>query len=43
MRLYRVGLVATLALAVLVAPLASYAQPPGKVFRDGHTGGRPLG
>jgi len=35
MRLYSVGLVATLALAVLVAPLAAHAQPPGKVFRVG--------
>ena len=33
MRLYPVGLVATLALAILVAPLAANAQPPGKVFR----------
>jgi putative ABC transport system substrate-binding protein len=35
MRLSLVGLVATLALAVLVAPLAAEAQPPGKVFRVG--------
>jgi len=35
MRLYPVGLVATLALAVFVAPLAANAQPPGKVFRVG--------
>ena len=35
MRLYPVGLVATLALAVLVAPLAANAQPSGKVFRVG--------
>ena len=35
MRLYPVGLVATLALAVLVAPLAANAQPPEKVFRVG--------
>jgi putative tryptophan/tyrosine transport system substrate-binding protein len=35
MRLSLVGLVATLALAVLVAPLAAHAQPPGKVFRVG--------
>jgi ABC-type uncharacterized transport system substrate-binding protein len=35
MRLYPVGLVATLAFAVLVAPLAANAQPPGKVFRVG--------
>src|SRR2546422_1604793 len=35
MRLYLVGLVATLALAVLVAPLSANAQPPGKVFRVG--------
>jgi putative ABC transport system substrate-binding protein len=35
MRLYPVGLVATLALAILVAPLAANAQPPGKVFRVG--------
>src|SRR5712691_9372228 len=35
MRLYSVGLIATLALAVLVAPLAANAQPPGKGFRVG--------
>ena len=35
MRLYPVGLIATLALVVLVAPLAANAQPPGKVFRVG--------
>jgi putative tryptophan/tyrosine transport system substrate-binding protein len=35
MRLYPVELVATLAFAVLVAPLAANAQPPGKVFRVG--------
>jgi len=35
MRLYSVGLIATLALAVLVASLAANAQPPGKVFRVG--------
>ena len=35
MRLYPVGLIATLALAVLVAPLSANAQPPGKVFRVG--------
>src|SRR5262249_3369280 len=35
MRLSPVGLVATLALALLVAPLAANAQPPGKVFRVG--------
>src|SRR5881397_3981916 len=35
MRLYPVGLVAALALAVLVAPLAANAQPPEKVFRVG--------
>src|SRR5262245_12074833 len=35
MRLSPVGLVATLALAVLVAPLAAHAQPLGKVFRVG--------
>jgi putative tryptophan/tyrosine transport system substrate-binding protein len=35
MRLSPVGLVATLALAVLVAPLAAHAQPSGKVFRVG--------
>src|SRR4029453_1541675 len=35
MRLYPVGLVATLAFAVLVAALAAHAQPPGKVFRVG--------
>ena len=34
MRLYSVGFVATLALAVLVAPLAAHAQP-GKIFRVG--------
>jgi putative ABC transport system substrate-binding protein len=36
MRLYAVGLVATLALAVFVAPLAAHAQPAGKVPRIGH-------
>jgi putative ABC transport system substrate-binding protein len=36
MRLYAVGLVATLALAVLVAPLAAHAQPVGKVPRIGY-------
>jgi putative ABC transport system substrate-binding protein len=35
MRLDTVGLVATLALAVLVAPLSANAQPPGKGFRVG--------
>ena len=35
MQLYPVWLVATLALAVLVAPLSVNAQPPGKVFRVG--------
>jgi putative tryptophan/tyrosine transport system substrate-binding protein len=35
MRLYPVGLIVTLALAVLVAPLAAHAQPSGKVFRVG--------
>src|SRR5262245_33257678 len=35
MRFYSVGLVATLALAVLVAPLAANAQSPGKVLRVG--------
>src|SRR5438128_9372882 len=35
MRLYPVGLIATLALAILVAPLSANAQPPGKVFRVG--------
>jgi putative ABC transport system substrate-binding protein len=35
MRLYPVGLVATLAFAVLVAPLAANAQPAGKVHRIG--------
>ena len=33
MRLCTVGLVATLVLAVLVAPRAATAQQPGKVFR----------
>jgi putative tryptophan/tyrosine transport system substrate-binding protein len=35
MRLYPIGLMVMLALAVLVAPLAANAQPPGKVFRVG--------
>jgi putative tryptophan/tyrosine transport system substrate-binding protein len=35
MRLSPVGLVATLALAILVAPLATHAQPAGKVYRIG--------
>jgi putative ABC transport system substrate-binding protein len=34
-RLYLVGLVTTLALAILLAPLTAYAQMPGKVFRVG--------
>jgi putative ABC transport system substrate-binding protein len=46
MRLYLVGLVATLALAVLVAPLAPEAQPPTHVHRIGWLAGttptRPL-
>ena len=36
MRLYSVGLIATLALAVLVAPLAANAQPTGKTARIGY-------
>jgi putative ABC transport system substrate-binding protein len=35
MRRYPVGLVATLALAILVTPLAAHAQLSGKVFRVG--------
>jgi putative ABC transport system substrate-binding protein len=35
MRLSPVGLVATLAVAILVAPLATHAQPAGKVYRIG--------
>src|SRR5262249_46985394 len=35
MRPSPVGLVATLALAILVAPLAVHAQPAGKVWRIG--------
>jgi putative tryptophan/tyrosine transport system substrate-binding protein len=35
MRRYPVGLILTLALAVLVAPLAAHAQPAGKVYRIG--------
>jgi len=46
MRLYLIGLVATLALAVLVAPLAPEAQPPTHVHRIGWLAGttptRPL-
>jgi putative tryptophan/tyrosine transport system substrate-binding protein len=34
-RLYPVGLVTTLALAILLGPLTAYAQTPGKVFRVG--------
>jgi putative tryptophan/tyrosine transport system substrate-binding protein len=34
-RLYPIGLVTTLALAILLAPLAANAQTPGKVFRVG--------
>ena len=42
-RLYTVGLVATLTLAVFMAPLAADAQPPTKVFRIGVlTAGSPL-
>src|SRR5438132_683035 len=36
MRLYTTRLIATLALAVLVAPLAANAQPPGKTARIGY-------
>jgi putative tryptophan/tyrosine transport system substrate-binding protein len=36
MRLSPVGLVATLALAILVAPLAAHAQPPTPVHRIGY-------
>jgi len=35
MRLSAVGLIVTLALAILVAPLAAQAQPPGKGVRVG--------
>ena len=38
MRLHRVGLVATLALALLMAPLAAVAQQAGKVYRVGILG-----
>jgi putative ABC transport system substrate-binding protein len=43
MRLYPVGLVATLALAILLTPLAANAQPPAKVPRIGFldSGGQP--
>jgi putative ABC transport system substrate-binding protein len=34
-RLYPIGRVTTLALAILLAPLAAHAQTPGKVFRVG--------
>jgi hypothetical protein len=34
MRRYPVGLILTLALAVLVAPLAAHAQPAGKGLPD---------
>jgi putative ABC transport system substrate-binding protein len=36
MRLYTVGLMATLALVLLVAPLVAEAQPAGKVYRIGY-------
>ncbi|MBI4608779.1 MAG: ABC transporter substrate-binding protein [Candidatus Rokubacteria bacterium] len=38
MRLRRVGLIATLALGLLLAPLAADAQAPAKVARLGHLG-----
>jgi hypothetical protein len=34
-------LILTLALGLLVAPLAAVAQPPGKVYRIGHLGTDP--
>ena len=43
MRLYTVGLVATLALALLLAPLAPEAQPPTHVPRIGALTGYTLG
>jgi ABC-type uncharacterized transport system substrate-binding protein len=36
MRLHTVGLIVTLALNLLTAPLPSTAQPPGKVYRIGY-------
>lgn len=36
MRLRSIGLIVTLALGILVAPLAARAQPPGKVYRIGY-------
>src|SRR5262249_50938010 len=43
MRLSAVGLIVTLALAILVAPLAAQAQPPGKGVRVGVLSPGPLG
>jgi hypothetical protein len=37
----RIGLLATLALGLLVAPLAAEAQPTGKVARIGYLGDNP--
>ena len=36
MRLYTIRLIATLALTILMAPLAAEAQPPDKVYRIGY-------
>jgi ABC-type uncharacterized transport system substrate-binding protein len=38
---HHIGLLITLALAILVAPLAAEAQPPGKVYRIGYLGTDP--
>jgi ABC-type uncharacterized transport system substrate-binding protein len=37
----RIGLLITLALGLLVAPLAADAQPPGKLYRIGYLGATP--
>jgi putative ABC transport system substrate-binding protein len=41
MRLRAIGLIVTLTLSILVAPLAAEAQPPEKVWRIGYLAGTP--
>jgi len=42
MRLYTIRLIATLALTILMAPLAAEAQPPDKVYRIGYLDTTPM-
>jgi putative ABC transport system substrate-binding protein len=42
MRLYTIRLIATLALTILMAPLAAEAQPPDKVYRLGYLDTTPM-